>query len=129
VELEELKKAVYGLMDNRITLKSIEEDLRMPANSLSGMLSGKRPFAKKWITKLSEYVSVKKLKVPEIRKVAPINIEQAVAVHNATHPEQHTEHMSLTPRQATELIKKAPPPGLTKSQQIRWHRENTQTLQ
>jgi hypothetical protein len=131
VELEELKKAVYELTGKGIKLKDIEKDLGMPANSLSGMLSGTRPFASKWIPKLEAYVKLQQ-SIPELRKqtVADL-VDRGIAITKVTADKkvQRIDPDSEEGRQIIAAAHKSPPKGLTKSEQIRWHRENTQTLE
>jgi hypothetical protein len=103
VDIEELRKAIYELTYKGVKLRDIEKDLGMPANSLSGMLSGTRPFASKWIPKLEAYVKAN----PKIESVSV-----ATKVNTAPKKEKQTS-----------------PPAITKTEQLRLHRTKTQTLE
>lgn len=129
MELEELKKAIFEIIDTGVRLKAIEEHLKMPANSLSGMLSGSRPFPKKWIPKLEAYAKV--YQTVELNNI-PVNKERIL-----TQREELDDSVmagvqgfpALPEAEEVAIAKKMPPQGLTKAQQLRWHRENSQTLQ
>lgn len=131
-----------------MTLKEIEETLKMPRNYLSGMLNGTRPFAPKWQTLLVAYVKAKtegntSIVIPisvkhKIKKKIEKNNEPAnkkrilkeregltQATPETQYPLTDAEYFSIPAEKAA----KTPPAGLTKAQQIRWHRENNQPLQ
>jgi hypothetical protein len=137
VSIEELKKAILEVVDTGVRLKAIEETLRMPANSLSGMLSGSRPFPKKWIPKLEAYVKLHKIPATISKEIISDLVNKGVAITKVTQ-EGITERIDPFTQEGAEIIQNfqqaevaptSPPQGLTKAQQLRWHRENSQTLQ
>jgi hypothetical protein len=79
----------------------------MPTNTLSGMLNGTRYWPEKWKEKPRAFVEARaKATTPEPTKApaVPVSTKRITVDENT------------------------PPPGLSKAQQIRWHRENNQTL-
>lgn len=115
MELEQLIEALKACRNRKPGLTAIEKELGMPENVLSGMLSGTRKLPKKWIQPLTEYVEALKTEAktassPRLVDVLPPLTEEDIF-------------------EMAEKAHKSPPPGLTKSQKLRWHRENTQTLQ
>jgi hypothetical protein len=133
VELEQLIEALKACRNRKPGLTAIEKKLGMPENALSGMLSGKRKLPKKWVHPLTEYVEI--LKKNEVKN-EPENKERTTKEREEiADPIQESIRANYPPLsdadiyQIAETAKKSPPPGLTKTQQIRWHRENTQTLQ
>lgn len=106
----------------------------MPENALSGMLSGKRRLPKKWIHPLTEYIEVLKTGVPlKVEASTLAEIKEPIFQESKTPRSSNfeREHHQLTEEDVFEMAEKAhksPPAGLTKSQQLRWHKENTQTL-
>lgn len=123
-EIEKLKAALITLRDYKgVRLYEIEETLGMPKNCLSGMINGSRPFSPKWQLLLAAYVEAKnkgektmvfeiptskmppKPPVKEVAKAEIKPVSKSIPVHSST-----------------------PPPGLSRTQQIRWYRENNQTL-
>lgn len=130
--LEELKKAISEVIDKGIRLKTIEEQLRMPANSLSGMLSGSRPFPKKWIPKLEVYVKLHQTFPVTSKETTADLMEKGVAITKVTSG-GIAEGIDPFSQQGTDIMQQAekthasPPHELTKSQQLRRHRENSQT--
>ena len=103
MEVEELRKAIYELTYKGVKLKDIEKDLGMPANSLSGMLSGTRPFAKKWVAQLEAYLEAN----PKIEPISAV----------------------IKADMAPKKEKQRSAPEVTKVEQLRLHRTKTQTLE
>lgn len=102
---EQISAEIRDLVDyGGVRLKDIEEELGIPKNSLSGMINGSRNFVKKWQKKVILYLEDRK----------KMGLEK-----QAPEP--------LAPKEVAVTV--SPPPGLTKIQMIRWHRENSQTLQ
>jgi hypothetical protein len=107
------------------TLGQIETTLGLPQNSLSGMLSGSRNMSPKWQRLLEEFIKA----LPKEDKTITIKIDQGepeLEPHAGEPEVQMVEVPIPAPKKA--VVKKDMPPGLTKAQQIRWHRENSQTL-
>lgn len=87
------------------------------------MLNGTRNFAKKWLPLLEAYVEAKMKGKTEI--IIPIG-EAKIAV-SASNKQAKKKDTKLTP--ATKAVPpNAPPPAMSKAQQLRWHREQNQTL-
>lgn len=133
---DELIAAIRLLTDYKgVTLGEIEKTLNMPQNCLSGMVNGSRNLSKKWHPLLEAYVDAKMKGATEIvipigeAKIPPA-LKEKIDENNI--PENKAKILkkrkNLTPL-PSEQERKSPPPGLTKSEQIRWHRENNQTLQ
>lgn len=139
------------------TLGQIEKTLGIPQNTLSGMLSGSRNMAPKWQTLLSEYIKAlpKEDKTITIKigedDAKNQNLEAALAGKFPPLPKETicdlvekgaaitktsknalprvVDPMSKEGRQVVRSASgKTMPAGLTKAQQIRWHKENGQTL-
>lgn len=141
MELDELIIAVRDIVSTGVRLNVIEKRYNFPLNHLSGMLNKKRPFPKKWQKKLNGYVLEYQLTQKLAQIPAPGGILDDLVTHNEAiikvstnvtpkridpvSPEGQSLKEKAEPGSATARI---PPPGLTKAQQLRWHRENTQTL-
>lgn len=129
MELSELKEALLALRNRKPGLKGVEQQLGMPQNALAGMLSGKRKFPKRWVVPLTKYVEA--LKKTEERAV-PENKEPLVEEPETGQPYiLSPEYPRLTEAEIIEVAQKAhksPPPGLDKSQRLRWLREHNQEL-
>jgi hypothetical protein len=61
-----MKEELIKLMASQ-TIKNVEveRELDLPKNSLSNILSGKKPMPEKWATKIQNYISTKTPKAPE----------------------------------------------------------------
>lgn len=129
---QKLIDSIRALTNYKVyTLGQIEKTLGIPTNTLSSMLNGSRNMAPKWQTLLTEFIKA----LPKEDKTITINIDDIApkpetgVIVEALKPRKllHAEKIShpLTEPIAAE---KTLPAGLTKSQQIRWHRENSQTL-
>jgi hypothetical protein len=135
------------------TLGKIEIILGIPRNTLSGMLNGARKMGK-WERLLSEFLKA----LPKQDKTIMIKIsedepdpEMTLAEKLPPFPEPTLTELvdkgvAITKVSETGLVlttdpfgkegqhvirsatKQTPPPGMTKSEQIRWYRENNQTL-
>ena len=116
----------------RYTLGQIEKMLGIPTNTLSTMLNGNRNMGPKYVTLLSEFLKA----LPKEDKTITIKIsddeldlETALAEKLPPLPEGTlTDLVDKGGQVLQSAAKQTPPAGLTKSQQIRWHRENSQTL-
>jgi hypothetical protein len=140
----------------KYTLGQIEKILGIPQNTLSGMLSGSRNMAPKWQRLLSEFIKAlpkedKTItikidqdvpqasafepaldKLPPLPKVTISDLAAAgIAItkvsENAT-PKRIDPGSEEGQKVIAAFVEKTMPPGLTKAQQIRWYRENSQTL-
>jgi hypothetical protein len=124
VDKEQLIAAIRVLTDYKgVTLREIEEALKIPQNSLSGMLNGSRNLAPKWQKLLMAYVEAKAEGKKEI--IIPIGDAKDPVVTSAQKAKK-TEvlpEIVQAPSSAT-----APPPGMNKAQQLRWHREQNQSF-
>lgn len=109
---------------NGITLSGIETSLKIPKNSLSGMLSGSRNLPDKWIPLLEAYVTALAKGAKEI--IIPIGQPSSTPPPSDKSPEKKKIKIAAPKK---EVAEKTIPPGLSKSAQLRWHRENNQTLQ
>lgn len=114
------------------TLGQIEKTLGIPTNTLSGMLNGSRNMAPKWQTLLSEFIKALPKEDRTITiKIADIEPEPELHV---PWPNLKSSAPCLPPSPVVEkpaLVRtadKLPPAGMTKAQQIRWHKENNDTL-
>lgn len=113
------------------TLGQIEKTLKIPQNTLSGMLNESRNMAPKWQTLLTEFIKA----LPKEDKTITIKIDviepkpESRAIADALKPKTPVPRIRIAPP-LTETVaaEKTLPAGLTKSQQIRWHREKSQTL-
>lgn len=121
---EQLIAAIRVLTDYKgVTLGEIEKALTMPKNCLSGMVNGSRNLSTKWHSLLEAYVEARLKGATEI--VIPIGMakeRRGADKKTAVQPAKVPVEKKITPA-------KTPPAAMTKSQQIRWHRENNQTLQ
>lgn len=129
---EELIAAIRSLMDyHGVNLSDIEKTLKIPRNSLSGMIGGKRPFSEKWQKLLVLYVEAKLEGKKKI--VIPIGKTPKAQEVLRTAPEPAREVFSQVPlpeeeiRTIAEKAYQTLPEGLSKIQQIRWLREHFQT--
>ena len=117
MELKQLIKAIRALQDEGTRLGAIEKEVGVPRNTLSGMLNGTKPFKDKWKRKLTVYIE---------------------GLQKKSKPRKVLEKIPAPPAQPAKpaKIEKAPekPPipavntGLTKAQQLRRYREQSQTL-
>lgn len=115
-----LKIRAFAKADG-VTLTDLEKHFKMPRNHLSTMLNGTRHFPAKWQRKLAEWIDARK---KTTRK------KKAVAKEQTELPDEPlADDQSIGTAVSIDKPRKLPPPGLTKPQQIRWHRENNQTLQ
>jgi hypothetical protein len=112
VELDELISAIQSLVDNGLRIAEIERAVNMPKNYLSGMLKQTRPFPEKWQRKLTVYVRAKAA-------------ESQATLALAAQVSPIVPDLPPSPNTQKEI---AVPKGLSKSEQLRWHRENSQTL-
>jgi hypothetical protein len=117
---EQLVAAVRELTDyGGVYLTDIEKQLGIPKNMLSGMLNKRRPFVPKWKKKILEYLLTRPQPAPK----------EPVEELPATPPPSPPPPVERPVASTTSVpAPKMPPAGLSKSQQIRWHRENSQTL-
>jgi len=122
VTIDELIAAIRVLVDDGVRLRDIEEQLKMPLNSLSGMLNKKKDFPPKWIRKLTAYVEAKQ----KAKNSAPEPPKEP-AVETLPAPPSPPAKKAIPA--SKQPIVKTPPAGMTKAQTIRFHRENNQTLQ
>jgi hypothetical protein len=106
VDNEELISAIRALQDDGVRLTAIEKKVKVPRNTLSGMLNGTRPFKEKWRRKLIAYVI-------EMHNVANV----------ASIPPPNEPPPPILPRTT-----KMPPTGLSKSDILKWHRQNSRNL-
>ena len=150
--IESIRNLTYN---KKYTLGQIEKTLGIPTNTLSGMLSGSRNMAAKWERMLSEFLKALPkedktitIKISEDESESEIEAalaeklpalpqgtvtdlaEQGVAI---TKVSENAVPVRVDPHGEEGLkfvraAKKTPPAGMTKAQQIRWHRENSQTL-
>lgn len=120
---EKLKEAIRTLTAlKKVTLGDIERVLKMPQNCLSGMMSGSRNIPSKWKPLLVAYVEAKMEGATEI--VISIGDVKDIPAMAETTP-QKVEPKAEKPTASDKSM----PGGMSKSQQLRWHRENNQTLQ
>lgn len=143
---KEIIAAIRVLLSFRaVTLKDIEKTLGMPKNCLSGMLSGSRALPERWEQPLIAFIRAKNNGAKEIVipiQTAPPKKKKAkqntalpeTPVLPAPNPEKYApprpiEIKDELPAAKTLISNRIPPPGLSKSEQIRWHREHNQTLQ
>lgn len=122
---DELIATIRALTDyGGFTLKEIETTLHIPKNHLSGMLNGTKHFAPKWLKLLILWAeaTVKGDKTIMIPLGAPPSLPSDNSTKKVKTKSPSPEESAIRP--PTRM----PPPGLTKTQQIRWHRENSQTL-
>lgn len=145
---EELIAAIRVLTGFKgVSLKEIEKTLSMPTNYLSGMLNGSKSFAPKWQTVLAAYVEATTKGAKEIvipigpqtpvedqvkKKNTPTAKKRIIKERNILTEPIPAQEYPLTNQETlsspSEKESKTPPPDLTKAQQLRWHRENNQTL-
>lgn len=142
----EIIAAIRVLLSFRsVTLKDIELTLGMPENCLSGMLNGSRALPRRWEQPLIAFIQAKNAGAKQI--VIPIQTtspgkkktkknKALIETPIIAAPITETYDTPLAPqiKDETPVIKtpfsnRTPPPGLSKSEQIRWHREHNQTLQ
>lgn len=151
---QQLIDSIRALTNYKVyTLGQIEKTLGIPKNTLSGMLNGSRNLAPKWERMLGEFLKA----LPKEDKTITINIspeehDQEAALEDKLPllPQQTLTDLvdkgvaitkvlekgdvtSINPHSEDGLklvrgAKKTMPSNLTKAQQIRWHRENGQTL-
>ena len=125
MDRQQLINAIRALRDIAgVRLRDIEEALKMPKNILSGMLTGTRSFPAKWEKLLIGYVEARAKGQKEI--VIPIGEPRAKPGVRVVKPESKPVEPTKAKAAAAQ---KSPPPGMNKAQTIRWHRENSQTLQ
>lgn len=122
---EQLIASIRVLTDyNGVRLKEIEETLGIPRNGLSGMLNGSRNLTPKWQKLLEVYVQAKAKGKTEI--VIPIVASKAPVADQG----QKSKKIKVAPASVqVPPSPRTPPTGMTKAQQLRWHREQSQTLQ
>jgi hypothetical protein len=135
VELELLIQKINELRARGIRLIAIEKEVGMPENTLAGMLSRSRPFPKKWQKKLTEYVFSQTLNVPALPQQTVNDLIEKGAAITEISSEGEIKPIDPFSNKGQEIIKqtktshKSPPPGLSRTEQLRWYRENAQTLQ
>jgi hypothetical protein len=118
VDAFELTAALRAIVDDEgIRLSAIEKAIKMPANCLSGMLNGTRGFPEKWQRKLISYI-IEKNKKPS-RKNKILNTRESLDQSPAS------KKYPLSERETFSVPSKLPPPNLSKTQQLRWHREQS----
>lgn len=125
METSDLQAAIRAMTDyGGYTLREIEETLKMPHNCLSAMVNGTRNMGPKWKCLLVAFVEAKQKGATSI--VIPIGPAKV----RETIQEKKTKAIPAQKERIKEPeIGRTPPPGLSKAQQIRWHREHNQTLQ
>ena len=117
---EEAKGVLKTLVNDGVRMGDLEEELKIPKNHLSGYLSGNRKTPPKWQEKLIDYAKrVEKVRKPEPKILLPARKKAA-----GTAPPKKKAQASDTPP-----VQTLPPAGLSRSEKMKWFRQNNQTLQ
>lgn len=135
METDDIILAIRAIEDTGVRLSAIEKELNIPRNNLSAVLNKKKPMGKRWQRKLTEYVLNYQLQHDKLPGMALADLlEKGVAITKVT-PQGETSSVEPFSEKGQEIIQQAktgqklPPAGLSKTEMIRWHRTNSQTLE
>ena len=116
MDFQEAVTIIKKIIEDGTRVTAIEQELKIPKNNLSGFLSGTRATPEKWQKKLIAWAE----KHQSNTSSQPVEISKKKEKVISAAP---------APLPSRKEINLAPPPGLSKSDQLKWWREHAQTLQ